>query len=98
MLLYNSDKNYGVHLEEDGDDLWITVTNGYCNRYDCIVGTVGENDDIRACVDAAYSQFFPAQYISDSLDANDDRARVLFVARDAYEIDRALEMALASYQ
>ena len=30
MLLFTSDKNYKVFLEEDGDDLWITVTNGYC--------------------------------------------------------------------
>ena len=29
MLIYMNDKNYGVYLEEDGDDLWITVTNGY---------------------------------------------------------------------
>ena len=36
MLIFKTDKDYGVYLEEDGDDLWITVTNGYCKScLDC---------------------------------------------------------------
>ena len=46
MLIYMNDKNYGVYLEEDGDDLWITVTNGYCKSYDCIVGCASDGLDV----------------------------------------------------
>ena len=97
MLLYNSDKNYSVHLEEDGADRWITVSNGYCKSYDCCVGGV-DDADIKTCVDTAYTLFYPAQYVCDSLESDDDRFRVLFLARDAYEIDRALEQALTTLQ
>ena len=96
MLVYKSDMNYGVYLEDDGDDLWITVTDGYCASYDCIVGSTGNPIDVRVCVDTAYTCFFPAQYMTDHLEANDDRFRVAVLARDAYEIDRALEMALSA--
>lgn len=50
---------------------------------------------LAVCVDTAYRCFFPAQYMTDHLEANDDRFRVVALARDAYEIDRALEMALS---
>ena len=96
MLLFTSDKNYKVFLEEDGDDLWITVTNGYCESYDCIVGSVSEGYDPEVCIQTASVFFYPAQYISDNLNANDDRYRVLQLARDAYEIDRALELAMSA--
>ena len=95
MLVYKSDMNYGVYLEDDGDDLWITVTNGYCVSYDCIVGSTDEPIDVAVCVDSAYRCFFPAQYMTDHLEATDDRFRVVALARDANEIDRALEMALS---
>lgn len=62
MLIFKTDRDYGVYLEEDGDDLWITVTNGYCKSYDCIVGSVADACDTKICVEAAYTCFFPAQY------------------------------------
>ena len=96
MEIFRSDKNYCVYLEEDGDDLWISVTNGYCKPYDCIVGSISDGVDVKACLDTAYSIFFPAQYIEEKLEANDDRLRVLCLARDAFEIDRALELALSA--
>ena len=96
MLLFTTDKNYKVFLEEDGDDLWITVTNGYCKSYDCIVGGIEDAGDIKRCVDVAYGNFYPAQYVSELLESNDDRQRVLYLARDAYEIDRALELAISA--
>ena len=96
MLLFTTDKNYKVFLEEDGDDLWITVTNGYCKSYDCIVGSVADGNDVKLCVEAAYSCFYPAQYISENLCADDDRYRILYLARDAYEIDRALVLAMSA--
>ena len=96
MLIFKSDKNYGVYLEEDGDDLWISVTNGYCNSYDCIVGCKADACDTKIYVETAYRFFFPAQYVSENLDANDDRFRILYLAKDAYEIDRALELAMSA--
>ena len=96
MLVYKSDKNYCVYLNEDGDDLWITVTNGYCNGYDCLVGSVSDPLDTRLCLETAYSCFYPAQYVMDNLEPNDERVRVLTLAKDAYEIDRALDMALVA--
>ena len=98
MLLYTSPKNYCVYLEEDGDDLWISVTNGYCQSYDCIVGSTNDGADISALIDTAYTCFFPAQYLSEILDAGDDRLRVAYAAKDAYEIDYALEMARDAQQ
>jgi len=96
MLIYMNDKNYGVYLEEDGDDLWITVTNGYCKSYDCIVGCASDGLDVSARVESAYSCFYPGQYVNENLNSDDDRYRVLYLARDAYEIDRALEMAMSA--
>lgn len=96
MLLFTSDKNYKVFLEEDGDDLWITVTNGYCESYDCIVGSISDGLDVSARVKSAYSCFYPGQYVNENLNADDDRYRVLYLARDAYEIDRALELAISA--
>ena len=96
MLLFTTDKNYKVFLEEDGDELWITVTNGYCRSYDCIVGSVTDNYDSKLCVETAYSCFYPAQYVSENLCADDDRQRILCLVRDAYEIDRALELAMSA--
>ena len=93
MLIFKTDKDYGVYLEEDGDDLWITVTNGYCKSYDCIVGSVTDACDTKICVETAYTCFFPAQYVNENIESNDDRFRVIQLARDAYEIDRALELA-----
>lgn len=93
MLIFKTDKDYGVYLEEDGDDLWITVTNGYCKSYDCIVGSVADACDTKICVETAYTCFFPAQYVNENIESNDDRFRVIQLARDAYEIDRALELA-----
>lgn len=59
MLLFTSDENYKVFLDEDGDDLWITVTNGYCKSYDCIVGSISDGLDVSARVESAYSCFYP---------------------------------------
>ena len=98
MLLYTSPKNYHVYLEEDGDDLWIRVTNGYCYPYDCIVGCVGNDENASNFIYSAYICFSPAQYLSEVLDADDDRFRVAYAAKDAYEIDYALEMALEAQQ
>ena len=96
MLIFKTDKNYCVYLEEDGDDLWVCVTNGYCKSYDCIVGSVTDCNDTKLCVETAYSCFYPAQYINENLCADDDRYRILYLARDAYEIDRALELAMSA--
>ena len=96
MLIFKTDKDYGVYLEEDGDDLWITVTNGYCKSYDCIVGCVADACDTKMCVEAAYNCYFPAQYVSENLNSDDDGLRILYLARDAYEIDRALELAMSA--
>lgn len=93
MLIFKTDKDYGVYLEEDGDDLWITVTNGYCKSFDCIVGSVEDACDTKVCAETAYTCFFPAQYVEENMESNDDRFRVIQLARDAYEIDRALELA-----
>ena len=98
MLLYTSPKNYHVYLEEDGDDLWISVTNGYCQSYNCIVGCVNDGPDISTLINTAYDGFFPAQYLSEILDADDDRIRVAYAANDAYQIDYALEKALDAQQ
>ena len=94
MLIYTNENNYGVYLKEDGDDLWITVTNGYCKSYDCIVGCAADGLDTAAYIETAYTEFYPAQYISENMNADDDRFRIMCLARDAYEIDRALELAL----
>ena len=96
MMIFKTDKNYGVYLEEDGDDLWITVTNGYCKSYDCLVGSVADELDTKMRLEAAYNCFFPAQYVSENLNSNDDGLRVLYLARDAYEIGRALELAISA--
>ena len=96
MLVYKSDKNYCVHLKEDGDDLWVTVTDGYCRAYDCIVGRSEDGVDIKTCIDTAYSEFYPAQYVAENLESTANSFRVLCVARDAYEIERALEMAMSA--
>ena len=56
MLVFKSDMDYCVYLEEDGDDLWISVTNGYCEGFDCIVGNTEEPIDVKACVDNARPQ------------------------------------------
>ena len=68
MLIFKTDKDYGVYLEEDGDDLWITVTNGYCKSYDCIVGSVADACDTKICVETAYTCFFPAQYVNENIE------------------------------
>ena len=94
MLLFRSDKNYCVHLEQDGDDLWITTTNGYCVPYNCIVGNTEDEFDVKACLNGAQACFYPQQYMADNMTLNDSSSRVLSLARDAYEIDRALELAL----
>ena len=65
-------------------------------KADCIVGSVADGNDVKLCVEAAYSCFYPAQYISENLCADDDRYRILYLARDAYEIDRALELAMSA--
>lgn len=96
MLVFKSDMNYFVYLEEDGDDLWISVTNGYCKEFHCIVGNAEEPIDVKSCVETAYHCFYPAQYIAEQLEPNDDRLRVLYLARNAYEIDRALEYAISA--
>ena len=92
MLIYTNENNYGVYLKEDGDDLWITVTNGYCKSYDCIVGCAADGLDTAAYIETAYTEFYPAQYISENMNADDDRFRIMCLARDAYEIDRALKL------
>ena len=61
--------------------------------FDGIVGSVADACDTKLCVETAYDCFFPAQYVSDNLNADDDSLRVLYLANDAYEIDRALELA-----
>lgn len=96
MLKFKSDNGYCVYLENDGDDLWVSVTNGYCKSYDCIVGTEENLCDVKMCLETAYSCFYPAQYIKENLCADDDRFRVLVLAKDAFEIDRALEMAISA--
>ena len=96
MLIFESDKGYCVYLENDGDDLWVSVTNGYCNSYDCIVGSEEDLSDVKKCLETAYSCFYPGQYVNENLNSDDDRYRVLYLARDAYEIDRALEMAMSA--
>ena len=96
MLIFKTDKNYGVYLENDGDDLWITVTNGYCKSYDCFVGSVTDYFDTKQCVETAYSCLYPAQYIKENLCPDDERYRILYLARDAYEIDRAMDMAMSA--
>ena len=96
MLIFRSDKGYCVSLENDGNDLWVSVTNGYCNSYDCIVGTKDDFCDVKMCLETAYSCFYPAQYIKEYLCADDDRFRVLCLTKDAFEIDRALEMAISA--
>lgn len=98
MLLYTSPKNYCVYLDEDGDNLWIRVTNGYCQSYDCIVGSISDSLDITTCIDTAYTLFFPVHYLHENLESCDDRSRVACAANDAFEIDYALEMALHEQQ
>ena len=78
MLLFTSDKNYKVFLDEDGEDLWITVTNGYCKSYDCIVGSISDGLDVSARVESAYSWFYPGQYVNANLNSDDARYRVLY--------------------
>ena len=94
MVIFRSDKNYCVQLEDDGDDRWISVSNGYCKSYDCFVGSSMEDVNLKTCLNTAYSCFFPAQYIEEQLATCDDRFRVLSLAKAAYEIDRALELAI----
>ena len=83
-------------MENDGDDFWITVTNGYCKSFDCLVGSNTDGLDVATCVETAYNSFYPAQYVSENLEPNDNPSRVLCLAQDAYEIDRVLEMAMSA--
>ena len=96
MLIYISDKNYGVNLNEYGDYLWIIVTNGQCMPYECCVGCVSDGLDMATCAEIAYNQFVPGEYVMENLDLDDDHHRVLDVAKNAYEIGRALEMAMSA--
>lgn len=92
MLVYVSDKNYYVHLEEDGDDVWVSVLSEFCEK-DFIVGSVDDNLTTSECIYGAYSSFYPANYVTEHLKNDSDRSAVLFIARTAFEIDRALEEA-----
>ena len=93
MNYYTNPKNYSVYIEEDGDDIWVSVHNGYCCPFDCIVGTVGDGLTDKERIETAFYDYFPAQYVKDNLEDNDSWQRVSVVAKDAVEIEDALEQA-----
>ena len=93
MNYYTSPKNYKVYIEEDGDDIWVSVHNGYCNPFDCLVGTGNDGLTNQERIEAASVFFFPAQYVKDNLVDDDTSQRVSIVARDAIEIEDALVRA-----
>lgn len=90
MLVYKTDKNYYVHLEEDGDNIWVNVLSEFCEEY-FIVGSLDDNLATSDYIYSAYFSFHPANYVKEYLKNDFDRSAVLHVATTAFEIDRALE-------
>ena len=94
MIEFVSKDGYSVYVENDGDDMWVSVRHGGDHLYDCIVGTVDDGARKKEYIETAYSLFYPANYVSERLNANDDRQRVFAVAKEACAIDHALEKAM----
>lgn len=94
MVIYKTNTNYSVYLEENGDGYWINVRNELGEHEDLNVGFDDENDwSISSYIHNAYTCFSPTNYVKEHLDNNSDRYSVLHIATTAFEIDRALEEA-----
>ena len=94
MLIYKSNKNYSVYLEEDGDDLWVSVRNELGEREDFIVGSIDDEKlPVSNYVYNAFSSFYPFTYVAEHSDILSERQDILYYAITAFEIDRALEEA-----
>ena len=94
MLVYTSDKNYHVYLEENGDYLWVSVRNELGEREDFIVGSIDDEKlPISNYVYNAFSSFYPFTYVEEHSDILSERQDILYYAITAFEIDTALEEA-----
>ena len=94
MLVYVSDKNYEVHIEQDNDGYWVIVQNELGEHEDINIGFDDEKD-MWFCdyIYNGYSCFHPDDYIKEHLKNDSDRSIVLHVSTTAFEIDRALREA-----
>lgn len=95
MTMFVSKDGYAVYVESDGDDMWVSVRRHGKRLHECIVGCVGDYDRAKDYVREAYRQFYPANYVSEWMDAKDSRQRVIALAQEACGIDYALEMAMS---
>lgn len=94
MIEFVSRDGYSVYVENDGDDMWVSVRHNGAHVYDCCVGSVDDGARKKEYIETAYSQFYPANYVQETLASDADRQRVLSVAKEAFRIDYALEMAM----
>lgn len=94
MIEFVSKDGYSVYVENEGDDMWVSVRHGEEHLYDCIVGTVDDGAHKKERIQTAYMQYYPANYVSENMNANDDRQRVYELMEEACAIDHALEMAM----
>ena len=96
MFNFKTDKNYVVEINLDGDDYWVSVGDEYCHEYQVMVGKLGDGLTNKERLENAETFFFPANYVRDILSEfpNGDGRYVLNVATDAFEIERALKLAI----
>ena len=85
MEIFKNAKNYSVYLEEDGDDFWITVTNGHCRIFACYVGQIEPSNDVVCCLETAAATFYPKIYIDECSDhVGVTAAQMVQFTKDAY--------------
>ena len=58
MVMYVSEKGYSVHIEADGDDMWVSVRHGGERLYDCSVGCVNDNARKKDYINTAYQLYY----------------------------------------
>ena len=95
MVMYVSKNGYSVYVENDGDDVWVSVRRGGEHLYDCIAGRVNDGARKKEYINAAYSCFYLANYISERMKSSDSRHRIHALSHEACGIDHALEMAMS---
>ena len=94
MFIYLSEDGYGVYVENDGDDMWVSVRHKGERLFECIAGDFEQYARARNYVANAYRNFYPANYVSERMKPNDGRARVFNLAKEAQRIDYVLERAM----
>jgi hypothetical protein len=95
MMIYENKNGYSVYVENDGNDVWVSVRHGGNKLYDCIVGNIDDCGSNNLYLETAYHNFFPANYVKEHIKANDTRERTVSLANEAFYIDHALEMAMS---